>query len=228
MNCSETTRLLDAHLDGELDLKDSLAVEEHLERCVRCGNAFAALRAAREAIARHAQAPVAPGDLRERIAPVPATAGRAGRWLRSPLAAAAPGIAALLLAGWMFLEGAVQRPAAHARVVYHISSSDTASAALRNLANHLRAAPDVKVVVVAHSEGVDFLLAGARDEAGEPFESRVREFGQRGVEFRICYNTLERRGIGPDRIVPGATLVPSGIAEIGRLQAKEGYAYMRL
>jgi intracellular sulfur oxidation DsrE/DsrF family protein len=114
------------------------------------------------------------------------------------------------------------------RVVYHISSSDTASAALRNLANHLQAAPGVKVVVVAHNNGVDFLLRGARDESNRPYAGAVKAFSERGVEFRVCYNTLERRQIASSEVIAEATLVPSGIAEIGRLQSREGFAYMRL
>jgi intracellular sulfur oxidation DsrE/DsrF family protein len=40
----------------------------------------------------------------------------------------------------------------------------------------------------------------------------VHGFKARGVDFRVCNNTL----------------VPSGIAEVGRLQEKEGYAYLRM
>jgi hypothetical protein len=114
------------------------------------------------------------------------------------------------------------------KVVYHISSSQTASAALRTLRNHLEASPETKVVVVAHNEGVDFLLRGARDESGELFATAVHQFKGRGVDFRVCNNTLVRRKIGSEGILPEATLVPSGIAEISRLQEKEGFAYMRM
>jgi hypothetical protein len=41
-------------------------------------------------------------------------------------------------------------------------------------------------------------------------------------------NTLERRGITRAKVIPEVVVVPSGIAEIGRLQIEEGYAYMRL
>lgn len=230
MNCHEAARLLNAHFDGELDLATSLGVDEHLEGCARCRQALAGLHAARAAIARHAAMPPAPEALRRSVAQgIGETAGtRLRSLLRSPLAVAAPGLAALALAVWLLLGGSLREPAAAQRVVYHISSSETARATLRNLANHMRAAPEVKVVVVAHNNGVDFLLSGARDETGQPFEAAVREFGQRGVEFRVCTNTLERRGIPAAQLIPQARLVPSGIAEIGRLQSREGYAYMRL
>lgn len=68
----------------------------------------------------------------------------------------------------------------------------------------------------------------ARDESGQLFATTVRQFKERGVDFRVCNNTLVRRGIDGGGILPEATLVPSGIAEIGRLQDTEGYAYMRM
>ncbi len=230
MNCIETTRLLNAHFDGELELKDSLAVDEHLHGCVRCRQSLAGLEAARVAILRHAGAPRTPETLRRDLGSVfgHAAEGRGIAMPRSPAVWAAPGVLALLLAGWLFVTGLVRAPASDARVVYHISSSETARAALRNLQNHLAAAPGTKVVVVAHGAGVDFLIEGARDEAGEPFAQAIGQFARKGVEFRVCYNTLEHRGIGASKVVGSAIVVPSGVAEIGRLQAREGYAYMRL
>lgn len=232
MNCADVARLLHPYSDGELDLAAALAIEAHLETCARCGRAFAGLQALRGALSRSAEPRPAPEALHERVrAGISAARQRPG-WglLRSPLAVAAPGVAALLLAGWLAvveLKGG-SPPPPQTRVVYHISNSDTASAALRNLGNHLQAAPEVKIVVVAHNNGVDFLLRGARDEANRPYEAAVRRFHERGVEFRVCYNTLERRQIASSEVISEATLVPSGTAEIGRLQSREGYVYMRL
>ena len=93
---------------------------------------------------------------------------------------------------------------------------------------HLEASPGARVIVVAHNAGIEFLLAGARDAEGVAYRPAVAEFVRRGVEFRVCGNTLTMRGLGPSRLVPEATLVPSGIAEISRLQAREGFAYLRL
>lgn len=231
MNCSEAGRLLNAHADGELDLAACLAVEEHLAGCAACRRSHAGILALRNAIAIHAAAPRAPEALRrslEEEAPASRASGRWSALLRSPLLVAAPGVVALALAGWLFLSGPVREPASTLRVVYHISESSRAGAALRTIANHMQAAPDARFVVVAHNEGVDFLLAGAHDETGRPFEATVREYRSKGVEFRVCRNTLVRRGIADSKVIPDANLVTSGIAEIGRLQGQEGYAYMRL
>jgi intracellular sulfur oxidation DsrE/DsrF family protein len=83
-------------------------------------------------------------------------------------------------------------------------------------------------VVVAHNAGIEFLLRGARDENGRPYEEIVRDFRERGVEFRVCGNTLKRRRIDTTAVIPEAVLVPSGIAELARLQGREGYVYLRL
>lgn len=234
MNCPETTRLLNPYVDGELDLTASIAIEEHVEGCVRCGAALRGLQATRAAIGRHCEFRSAPESLASRVRAASVAREQASGWraaLRSPLAVAAPGVAALLLASWLALSEVLMREAPSAgptRVVYHISNSSNAGAALRNLNNHLQAAPGVKVVVVAHNDGVDFLLRGARDESNRPYEAAVKSFRERGVEFRVCNNTLVRRQIPASEVLSEAVLVPSGIAEIGRLQSREGYAYMRL
>jgi intracellular sulfur oxidation DsrE/DsrF family protein len=229
MSCKENAKLLDGYLDGELDLPAALALEDHLQSCGQCKAALERLRALRLALRRHAELEAAPASLRQRLAMQFAARQRARLGWGWGLALATPGMVALVLVAWLALAGTQPPAAAPAtRVVYHISSTATARDALRNLANHLNAAPQAKVIVVAHNEGVDFLLRGARDASGEAFEPAVRRFLERGVEFRVCFNTLERRGLGGGQVIPAARLVPSGIAEIGRLQTEEGYAYMRL
>lgn len=114
------------------------------------------------------------------------------------------------------------------KVVYHVSEGiEQAMAALRNVRNHLSADPTVKITVVAHANGVDFLLDGAKDKNGNLFDANVQELVKKGVDFRVCKITLERRMIDPKRVIEEAKLVPSGVAEVARLQAKEGYVYLK-
>jgi len=40
------------------------------------------------------------------------------------------------------------------------------------------------------------------------------------VEFRVCNNTLVSRKIDKGRVIPQATIVPSGVAEIGACRQK--------
>lgn len=114
------------------------------------------------------------------------------------------------------------------KVVYHVNENNAqAQNAIRNIRNHLTADPTAKIVVVTHAGGINFLLDAAMDGNGAPFEAAVQELKAKGVDFRVCRFTLERNNIDPKRVIPEATLVPSGVAEVSRLQFKEGFAYLR-
>lgn len=116
---------------------------------------------------------------------------------------------------------------AQTRVVYHIDDSARAMSAMRSMTNHLRAAPKTRIVVVALSDGVDFLLSGAKDPRGNPYEPMIDDLVTTGVEFRACNNTLVGRQIEKSRLHPDTSIVESGVAEITRLQASEGFAYLK-
>jgi hypothetical protein len=112
------------------------------------------------------------------------------------------------------------------KVVYHINDASVARIAMRNVDNHLAAAPDAKIVVVTHGKGIDFLLNDAKDDKGA-YQGQVAGLKEKGVEFRVCRNTLKSRNLGDDAVIMEAQVVPSGVAEIGKLQAKEGYVYLK-
>lgn len=113
------------------------------------------------------------------------------------------------------------------KVVYHMNEGANPMAALNNIRNHLNASPKAKIVVVTHGPGIDFLLDGAKDKNGNPYDAVVQELVNRSVQFRVCNNTLEARKIDRKRVIPEASIVPSGVAEVSRLQAQEGYVYIK-
>lgn len=114
------------------------------------------------------------------------------------------------------------------KVVYHLSEGiPQASRAISNIRNHLAADPTAKIVVVTHGAGIDFLLDGATDPKGQSFVGGIGELAGRGVEFRVCNNTLVSRNIAKEKVAMEAKIVPSGVAEVANLQAKEGYVYLR-
>lgn len=114
------------------------------------------------------------------------------------------------------------------KVVYHINDSNAqAVAALRNIGNHLEVNPKAKIVVVTHAQGVDFLFDGAKDQRGNPYNIAVEQLKGQGVEFDVCLITLRNRKLDKNKFIPEAQFVPSGVAEITRLQQREGYAYLR-
>jgi len=116
---------------------------------------------------------------------------------------------------------------AQVKVVYHLSEGiPQASRAMGNIRNHLAADPTAKIVVVTHGAGIDFLLDGAVNTQKQPFTGSISDLANKGVEFRVCNNTLMSRNIPADKVAMEAKIVPSGVAEVARLQAKEGFVYL--
>lgn len=113
------------------------------------------------------------------------------------------------------------------KVVYHMNDGTNPMAGLRNIRNHLNASPKARIAVVTHGDGIDFLLDGAEDKNGNPYEVIVQELAGRGVEFKVCNNTLNSRNLSKDALLYEASIVPSGVAEVARLQLQEGYAYLK-
>lgn len=113
------------------------------------------------------------------------------------------------------------------KTVYHINNSDVAFAAMHNIQNQMKADPGVKIVVVAHGKGIDFLLDGATDKNGNPYNIMEEQLMAEGVQFHVCNNTLMSRKIDPKRVIPGAKIVPSGVADLAKLQNSEGYVYIK-
>jgi len=148
------------------------------------------------------------------------------RTLTPILAALMLSVAPMASAGPL-AEAAGPSASAAEKVVYHVNDSENAIAAMRNVQNHISASPDAKVVVVTHGKGIDFLLGGAQDKNGNPYEPVVQGLKAKGVDFRVCNNTLVSRKIDPKTVLPEASIVPSGVAEIGRMQSKEGYVYLK-
>lgn len=114
------------------------------------------------------------------------------------------------------------------KVVYHLADGiDQASRAMANIRNHLRAEPETKIVVVANGDGIRFLLAGAKERNGRPFDAAVTALMAQGVEFRLCSNTLTAHEVPASQVLPGVKPVSSGVVEVARLQAREGFVYLR-
>ncbi|MGK2952721.1 MAG: DsrE family protein [Thiobacillus sp.] len=148
-----------------------------------------------------------------------------------------PLIAALLLAAAPMTHATTTAKKANAKttapapfvekVVYHVNDASLARVAMRNIQNHITASPDAKIVVVTHGKGIDFLLNDAKDDKDEPYQTQVAGLKERGVDFRVCRNTLKGRNLDDSAVMMDAHVVPSGVAEIGKLQAKEGFVYLK-
>jgi len=137
-------------------------------------------------------------------------------------------IATLALAGCSAMGDSVRQPVGEDKVVYHLNAGiEQATNGIRNIRNHLEVNPKAKIVVVAHAQGVDYLMKGMKDKNGNPYQDAVEDLKNQGVRFDVCEITLRNRKLTREQFIEDATFVPSGVAEITRLQQREGYAYLR-
>ena len=95
---------------------------------------------------------------------------------------------------------------------------------LRNLAAHIAATDSkVEIRVVSFSSGVKLFQIAKTDAA---LAANLDALRSKGVRFLICRNTLKGMGLKIEDLygVTNDDLVPSGVAEIARLQGM-GYVY---
>lgn len=142
-----------------------------------------------------------------------------------------PYLAMLVVAGSFALSqpaaAAPDAPAEGPKVVFQINDGANASTILRFVTNYLVSEPTAKITVVGYASGIDFMLADAKDSRGDPYEIRLQPLAERGVEFKVCNNTLKSRNLDTNVVAKQATVVPSAVNEIIRLQTREGYAYFQ-
>ena len=96
---------------------------------------------------------------------------------------------------------------------------------LHHIAAHIKATDGkVEIRVVNFASGVQMLVM-ARDDA--ELARQIDELHKQGVRFLICRNTLDAMKLTPANLynVPESDVVPSGVAEIARLQGL-GFVYI--
>jgi len=115
------------------------------------------------------------------------------------------------------------------QVVYHIDQSQTQGLkGLRNIRNHLDVAPETKIIVVTHAEGVDLLMDGAKDQkSGTEYGPLITALKSRGVRFEVCEITLKNRQLKKEQFILDADFTPSGVVRISQLQSKDRFAYIK-
>ena len=129
----------------------------------------------------------------------------------------------------LVLAGITSLAMAQDKVVYHIDQAATQGLkGLRNIRNNLDTAPDTKIIVVTHAEGVDMLMEGAKEEKSKTeYAPLVSALKARGVRFEICEITLKNRSLKKEQFVLDADYTPSGVVRIAQLQSREHYAYIK-
>jgi len=128
------------------------------------------------------------------------------------------------------------------KVVYHINYDNPKkqAGALRNIQNHINAvgAENLDLKVVLHGNGLALLLEPDSLEklkkfkhanATETMTARIDNLKSQGIDFNVCANTVRGRKVNLESDlynVDKSDVVPSGVAEVARLQAM-GYSYVK-
>ena len=133
---------------------------------------------------------------------------------------------ALLLSSAALLSDAAL---AQSSVVYHIDNAALQGLkALRNIRNHLDAAPTTRIIVVTHAEGVDLLLEGGKDTKNDvEYAPLISALKSRGVRFEVCEITLKNRKLSKDSFTLDTDFTLSGVVRITDLQFQDRYAYIK-
>ncbi|HRK31628.1 MAG TPA: DsrE family protein [Tepidisphaeraceae bacterium] len=82
-------------------------------------------------------------------------------------------------------------------------------------------AANSEVTVIAHGNGIGLVQTSNAAQA-----ERIQKLMTQGVKFMACENTLKRKKISKEEIMPGVGFVDSGVAEVVRLQT-DGWAYIK-
>jgi uncharacterized protein len=131
------------------------------------------------------------------------------------------------------------------KVVYHADFAEPArfSAMLQNIFNmtttYENGMMDYDIRIVFLSKGIRFLtrnnLKGTPFEADkaflkqrEDFFSRLKSLREiRGVKFELCKITKDAVKLEDNELIPGVTMVVSGVVQIAKLQ-REGFSYLKV
>lgn len=111
------------------------------------------------------------------------------------------------------------------RIVFEVTADGQEQWAgmLNNVTNAQNAfgAGTTEIEVVAHSNGLGLLL-----KSDEALRTRMEELASSGVVFAACQNTMKKKNVRQEDLLPFATTVDSGVAEVVRKQ-EAGWAYLK-
>jgi intracellular sulfur oxidation DsrE/DsrF family protein len=113
--------------------------------------------------------------------------------------------------------------------VYHIDDAESQGIkGLRNIRNHLDVAPQTKIIVVTHANGVDIMMEGAKDKKnGIEYAPLVGALKSRGVRFEVCEITLKNRNLKKDQFILDTDFTLSGVVRVADLQYQDHFAYIK-
>ncbi len=135
-------------------------------------------------------------------------------------------LAALAALSLTAINAQTEKPAADKthRIVFEVTMEgpEQWTAVLNNVEN-VRAAlsAESEIEVVAHGKGLGMLVA-----TDNTLAERMKKLADAGVVFAACENTMKKRNVSKEQLVPFAKTTDSGVAEVIRKQ-EAGWSYIK-
>ncbi|KZN25907.1 hypothetical protein A4G99_01640 [Haladaptatus sp. R4] len=108
--------------------------------------------------------------------------------------------------------------------VFHYSSGEEKQGhAVANVANLLSddSTDTETIALVANGSGVKLV---SKDST---VADKVNSLVEKGVKFKACHNSMNKFNYTKKDLLSGVEIVPAGVGELTKLQAKKGYAYIK-
>ena len=109
------------------------------------------------------------------------------------------------------------------RLVMQFTDNDSLSQATvtAQVKNIKTAWPNAEIEVICHGPGLDLLMT-SKSKASKA----LADWSAQGVVFSACNNTMKRRNIKKEDLLPTVQVVPSAMIEL-TLKQEEGWAYVK-
>jgi intracellular sulfur oxidation DsrE/DsrF family protein len=130
----------------------------------------------------------------------------------------------LLLAAWLSHGNDDDRYG----VAFHVDSDTKMNHVLRQVGRHRAANHAMPTRVILIAEGVKAALDNATDSSGGAYSAQMEQLIAAGIRIFACETTLTSYGLDADDLALGIETIPSGVAELARLQISHQWAYIKL
>ena len=123
---------------------------------------------------------------------------------------------------------AIAQSSSNQGVAVHLDSITHINRAIRQVERLVDAHPGTPVRLILIASAVEPALEGAMDKNGGLYSAQLEQLLAKGVGIFACETTLISLSKRPEELTFGVDTVPSGIAELARLQLESDYAYLKL
>lgn len=110
------------------------------------------------------------------------------------------------------------------KIVFDVTSSEPSvhEATLRHVTEMAKNYADSKFEVVLYGGSINMVV---NDKSSVLAEIKALS-SNKNVSFAICEQTMKRKNVSPDQLIPGVIMVPDGILEIIQKQ-QQGWGYIK-